>query len=39
MSQRNNRFFLEGNPEAIVIVEFAFNTPEEIDTMRGGNDQ
>ena len=23
ISQRNNRFFLEGNPGAIVIVEFA----------------
>jgi FAD/FMN-containing dehydrogenase/Fe-S oxidoreductase len=31
LSQRNNRFFLEGNPGAIVIVEFAFNTAEEID--------
>jgi FAD/FMN-containing dehydrogenase/Fe-S oxidoreductase len=31
LSQRNNRFFLEGNPGAIVIVEFACNTPEEID--------
>jgi FAD/FMN-containing dehydrogenase/Fe-S oxidoreductase len=30
-SQRNNRFFLDGNPEAILIVEFARETPEEID--------
>ena len=30
MSQRNNRFFLEGTPGAIVIVEFACETPEEI---------
>jgi FAD/FMN-containing dehydrogenase/Fe-S oxidoreductase len=31
ISQRNNRFFLEGNPGAIVIVEFARDTMEEID--------
>jgi FAD/FMN-containing dehydrogenase/Fe-S oxidoreductase len=30
MSQRNNRFFLEGTPGAIVIVEFACDSPEEI---------
>jgi FAD/FMN-containing dehydrogenase/Fe-S oxidoreductase len=30
-SQRNNRFFLEGNPAAILIVEFVRETPEEID--------
>ena len=33
ISQRNNRFFLEGKPEAIVIVEFARDTAEEIDTL------
>lgn len=31
VSQRNNRFFLEGDPEAIVIVEFARNSIQEID--------
>jgi FAD/FMN-containing dehydrogenase len=31
LSQRNNRFFLEGNPGAILIVEFARNTDKEID--------
>jgi Fe-S oxidoreductase len=30
-SQRNNRFFLEGKPGAILIVEFVRETPEEID--------
>jgi FAD/FMN-containing dehydrogenase/Fe-S oxidoreductase len=30
-SQRNNRFFLEGEPEAILIVEFVKQRPEEID--------
>ena len=30
-SQRNNRFFLEGKPEAILIVEFVREKPEEID--------
>ena len=30
-SQRNNRFFLEGEPEAILIVEFVRQRPEEID--------
>jgi FAD/FMN-containing dehydrogenase/Fe-S oxidoreductase len=30
-SQRNNRFFLEGKPGAILIVEFVRNKPEEID--------
>ncbi|MDQ1296673.1 MAG: hypothetical protein QG611_651 [Bacteroidota bacterium] len=29
ISQRRNRFFLEGKPEAIVIVEFAGEKPEE----------
>ncbi len=33
ISQRNNRFFLEGNPGAIVIVEFASDNPEEIDVV------
>jgi FAD/FMN-containing dehydrogenase/Fe-S oxidoreductase len=32
-SQRNNRFFLEGDPEAIVIVEFARNSVQEIETV------
>jgi FAD/FMN-containing dehydrogenase/Fe-S oxidoreductase len=31
ISQRNNRFFLEGKPGAIVIVEFARDDPDEID--------
>jgi len=30
-SQRNNRFFLDGKPGAILIVEFVRETPEEID--------
>ena len=30
-SQRNNRFFLDGKPGAILIVEFVRNKPEEID--------
>ena len=30
-SQRNNRFFLEGKPAAILIVEFVRDKPEEID--------
>jgi FAD/FMN-containing dehydrogenase/Fe-S oxidoreductase len=33
ISQRNNRFFLEGNPGAIVIVEFVRETQEEIDAL------
>jgi FAD/FMN-containing dehydrogenase/Fe-S oxidoreductase len=33
MSQRNNRFFLEGKPAAIVIVEFARERSEEIDAV------
>jgi len=32
ISQRNNRFFLDGNPGAIVIVEFVREKQEEIDT-------
>jgi FAD/FMN-containing dehydrogenase/Fe-S oxidoreductase len=31
ISQKKNRFFLEGKPEAIVIVEFAREKPEETD--------
>ncbi len=31
-SQRNNRFFLEGKPAAILIVEFVREKPEDIDT-------
>lgn len=31
ISQRNNRFFLDGKPAAIVIVEFTGNTQSEID--------
>jgi FAD/FMN-containing dehydrogenase/Fe-S oxidoreductase len=30
-SQRNNRFFLDGKPAAILIVEFVMEKPEEID--------
>ena len=33
ISQRNNRFFLEGKPGAIVIVEFARDTMNEIDDL------
>jgi FAD/FMN-containing dehydrogenase/Fe-S oxidoreductase len=33
ISQRNNRFFLEGNPGAILIVEFAKESPSEIDNV------
>ncbi len=33
ISQRNNRFFLEGKPEAIVIVEFARESVQEIDSV------
>jgi len=36
LSQKNNRFFLDGNPEAIVIVEFARSTVQEIDTVATG---
>jgi len=31
ISQKKNRFFLEGTPEAIVIVEFVTEKPEELD--------
>ena len=33
ISQRHNRFFLDGRPGAIVIVEFVREKPEEIDTV------
>jgi len=33
ISQRNNRFFLDGKPEAIVIVEIARDKAEEIDSI------
>ncbi|MDR2887063.1 MAG: FAD-binding protein [Bacteroidales bacterium] len=33
LSQRNNRFFIEGSPGALLIVEFARNTDEEIDSV------
>jgi FAD/FMN-containing dehydrogenase/Fe-S oxidoreductase len=33
ISQRNNRFFLEGKPAAIVIVEFARDKSEELDSV------
>jgi FAD/FMN-containing dehydrogenase/Fe-S oxidoreductase len=33
LSQKNNRFFLSGKPSAIVIVEFARETAEEIDSL------
>jgi FAD/FMN-containing dehydrogenase/Fe-S oxidoreductase len=32
VSQRNNRFFLEGKPGAILIVEFVREKPEEVDS-------
>lgn len=31
IEQRKNRFFINGDPEAILVVEFAFETKEEID--------
>lgn len=33
LSQRSNRFFLDGNPGAILIVEFARGTKEELDSV------
>ena len=36
LSQKKNRFFLEGKPAAIVIVEFARDTMEEIDNLISG---
>jgi FAD/FMN-containing dehydrogenase/Fe-S oxidoreductase len=35
-SQRNNRFFLNGNPGGILIVEFVREKPEEIDDAASG---
>jgi len=36
ISQRKNRFFLEGDPAAILIVEFARDKPEDIDLAATG---
>jgi FAD/FMN-containing dehydrogenase/Fe-S oxidoreductase len=36
ITQRKNRFFVEGDPAAILIVEFARNTSEEIDNDASG---
>ena len=36
ITQRQNRFFIEGDPGAILIVEFARNTREEIDGLCSG---
>jgi FAD/FMN-containing dehydrogenase/Fe-S oxidoreductase len=36
VSQRNNRFFLEGKPEAILIIEFVREKPEDIDIAASG---
>jgi FAD/FMN-containing dehydrogenase/Fe-S oxidoreductase len=36
VSQRNNRFFLEGKPAAILIVEFVREKPEDIDIAASG---
>ena len=33
LSQKNNRFFLDGNPGAIMIVEFARESTEEIESV------
>lgn len=33
LSQRNNRFFLEGDPGSVVIAEFAGESPEEVDSV------
>lgn len=33
LSQRKNRFFIEGNPGAVLIVEFVREKPEDIDTV------
>jgi FAD/FMN-containing dehydrogenase/Fe-S oxidoreductase len=32
LSQRENRFFIQGNPKAILMIEFAADTREEIET-------
>jgi len=36
LSQRDNRFFLEGQPGSVMIVEFACNTSEELDQRIAG---
>jgi FAD/FMN-containing dehydrogenase/Fe-S oxidoreductase len=36
LSQKNNRFFLEGEPESILIVEFATEDPAELDSRIAG---
>jgi FAD/FMN-containing dehydrogenase/Fe-S oxidoreductase len=36
LSQRSNRFFIEGNPGAILIVEFARETRDELDNAAAG---
>ena len=36
LSQRENRFFIEGDPGAIMIVEFAFHSEEETDSAAAG---
>jgi len=33
ISQRKNRFFIEGNPEALLLIEFAGETREELDSI------
>jgi len=33
ISQRKNRFFIEGDPEALLLIEFAGETREELDTI------
>lgn len=33
LSQRNNRFFIEGDPGAIMMVEFARNTKEDVESV------
>ena len=34
IAQRKNRFFIRGEPEAILIIEFARDSPEEIEVLR-----
>ncbi|MDR4987414.1 MAG: FAD-linked oxidase C-terminal domain-containing protein [Bacteroidales bacterium] len=36
IGQRKNRFFLEGDPGAILVVEFACDTSSEVDELAGG---
>ena len=36
LSQRENRFFINGDPKAILMIEFAADTPEEIETLHAG---